>query len=231
VPTHQPEAGGHYFSARPATGSAPAQVELPLPEGRLLRLAVDRGVFSGDRVDPGTRILLAEGPPVAHGVLVDVGCGYGPIAVALALRAGPGSVVWAVDVNERARALCAANAEANGVADRVRVVAPDDVPTDLVVDQIWSNPPIRIGKAALHDLLTTWLGRLRPGTGTAALVVQKHLGSDSLARWLKQRGWPTERLASRGGYRVLHVTAPPTSSSAAAGIDGELAGDLPEDPS
>jgi 16S rRNA (guanine1207-N2)-methyltransferase len=183
-------------------------VELALPEGRLVRLATDRGVFSADQVDPGTRVLLAEGPAVAPGAtLVDVGCGYGPIAVSLALRAGPGAVVWAVDVNERARDLCRANAAANGVADRVRVVAPDEVPDDLVVDQLWSNPPIRIGKAALHDLLRTWLGRLRPGSGTAALVVQKHLGADSLARWLQDQGWPTTRTSSRAGYRVLAVAA------------------------
>jgi 16S rRNA (guanine1207-N2)-methyltransferase len=190
-------------------------VELVLPEGRLVRLATDRGVFSGDRVDPGTRFLLAEGPPVHGPVLADLGCGYGPITVALALRGGPDVVVWAVDVNERARTLCAANAAANGLAGRVRVVAPDEVPTDLVIDQLWSNPPIRIGKAALHDLLATWLGRLRPGSGTAELVVQKHLGSDSLATWIDRAGWPTARRISRAGYRILSVQAPAGDGSTA----------------
>jgi 16S rRNA (guanine1207-N2)-methyltransferase len=202
-----PSDGGrdHYFAARPASASAPSTVELVLPEGLLVRLATDRGTFSPDRVDPGTRALLVEGPPVTDGgVLVDLGCGYGPVAVALARRS-PASVVWAVDVNERARALCRTNADDNGVGDRVRVVAPDEVPADLVVDQLWSNPPIRIGKGALHDLLASWLVRLRPGTGTAALVVQKHLGADSLARWLDAHGWPTARLASRSGYRILAV--------------------------
>lgn len=207
MPSPQPDPAGHYFSPEPAVTSEPSTVELVLPEGRLVRLTTDRGVFSGDRIDPGTRFLLAEGPPVRGAVLADVGCGYGPIAVALALRGGPDVVVWAVDVNERARALCAANAAANGVAAQVRVVAPEDVPADLVVDQLWSNPPIRVGKAALHDLLTTWLGRLRPGSGTAELVVQKHLGSDSLAAWLNEAGWPTRRRASRAGYRILTVTA------------------------
>jgi 16S rRNA (guanine1207-N2)-methyltransferase len=188
-------------------------VELVLPEGRLIRLGTDRGVFSGDRVDPGTRALLADGPAVTGPVVADVGCGYGPIAITLALRGGPDVEVWAVDVNERARALCAANAEANGVAGQVRVVAPSDVPADLVVDQVWSNPPIRIGKTALHELLALWLGRLRPGTGTAEMVVQKHLGSDSLARWLDAQGWPTTRRASRGGYRILHVGSAPATDT------------------
>lgn len=207
MPSHQPEPDGHYFSARPEVGSDPSVVELILPEGRLIRLVTDRGVFSGDRVDPGTRALLADGPEVAGPVLADVGCGYGPIAVTLALRGGPDVEVWAVDVNERARALCSANAESNGVADQVRVVAPDEVPHNLVIDQIWSNPPIRIGKPALHELLSSWLERLRPGTGTAEMVVQKHLGSDSLVRWLEQQGWPTTRRATRGGYRILHVAS------------------------
>lgn len=207
MPSPQPGPSGHYFSPRPDAPRRPATVEVALPEGHRLVLATDRGVFSPDRLDDGTRVLLAEGPPVHGPTLVDVGCGYGPIAVALALRAGPGATVWAVDVNERARELCAANAAAHGVADRVRVVAPDDVPADLVVDQLWSNPPIRIGKGPLHDLLAGWLDRLDPDGGTAELVVHKHLGADSLARWLGEQGWPTERRASRGGYRVLHVAA------------------------
>lgn len=208
MPHPQPERADHYFSATPGGASAPREVELVLPEGRLVRLVTDRGVFSADKIDAGTRVLLAEGPALGGAtVLADVGCGYGAIAVTLALRADPGAVVWAVDVNERARDLCRANAEANGVGDRVRVVSPDDVPADLVVDQVWSNPPIRVGKEVLHGLLEAWLRRLRPGRGSATLVVQKHLGADSLARWLTGSGWPTQRVVSRAGYRVLSVSA------------------------
>ena len=234
MPPPQPDGADHYFSARPDTPSAPGSVELVLPEGRLLHLATDRGVFSAERVDPGTRALLVEGPPVAAGgALADVGCGYGPIAVTLALRGGPGTVVWAVDVNERARDLCRANATAHDVADRVRVVAPDEVPADLVLDQVWSNPPIRVGKDALHGLLATWLGRLRPGSGAAALVVQKHLGADSLVRWLTDQGWPTERAASRAGYRILAVAAraadaaDPVAARFAPDSDAETGRDAP----
>ncbi len=207
-PQSETPSGGadHFFSAQPRATAAPGSVELVLPEGRLIRLATDRGVFSPVRIDAGTRALLADGPPVAtSGVLADVGCGYGAVAVALALRAGPDAIVWAVDVNERALELCRANAAANGVGERVRVVTPGDVPAELVCDQVWSNPPVRVGKAALRDLLTVWLGRLRPVEGRAALVVHRHLGGDSLARWLDAEGWPTERLASRAGYRVLGV--------------------------
>jgi 16S rRNA (guanine1207-N2)-methyltransferase len=186
--------------------SSPGRVELTLPDLHVT-LMTDRGVFGTGGVDPGTKLLLLEAPhpaPETAGDLLDLGCGYGPVAVALGRRA-PRATVWAVDVNERARALCAANAAASGL-DRLRVVAPEDVPDDVRFDGIWSNPPIRIGKAALHSLLEEWLQRLSPA-GQAWLVVHKHLGSDSLARWLVAEGWPTERLASRAGYRILQVRA------------------------
>jgi 16S rRNA (guanine1207-N2)-methyltransferase len=172
-----------------------------------VELVTDRGVFSADRVDPGTRYLLSDGPPVPdHATdVVDVGCGYGPIAIALAIRR-PAACVWAIDVNRRALALCAENAAAIGLSN-VRARAPEDVPPEVRFDALWSNPPIRIGKAALHELLDSWLRRLTPG-GHAYLVVQKHLGADSLQRWLVDSGWPTSRLGSRAGYRLLDAVAP-----------------------
>lgn len=197
------DAPGQYFEADPSVRSRRSSVRLDLPD-RSVTFTTDRGVFAGQQVDPGTKYLLLEAPPPPpQGTLVDVGCGYGPIACTLAARS-PGSTVWAVDVNRRALELCAENAAALGLTN-VRVVAADGVPEDLLVDLIWSNPPIRIGKAALHDLLHTWLSRLTPA-GSAVLVVQKHLGSDSLQRWLDDTGWPTARIGSRAGYRLLQVT-------------------------
>jgi 16S rRNA (guanine1207-N2)-methyltransferase len=208
VPARPPEPG-HYFAAQPAVASRPGTVPLVLPD-LTADLAVDRGVFSTEHVDPGTRHLLLDAPAPAPGIgtALDLGCGYGPIAVTLATRA-PGATVWAVDVNERAVALCRANAEALGLANvRATVVSDDrprgDVPDDVRFDLIWSNPPVRIGKPALHALLDRWLDRLAPG-GEAWLVVHKHLGSDSLQRWLTDGGRPTRRHSSRAGYRILVV--------------------------
>ena len=193
---------GQYFEPRPHVASRRSTVTLALPD-MTLTLATDRGVFAQSAVDPGTRLLLLEAPaPPQAGHFLDLGCGYGPIACALARRA-PEATVWAVDVNERAVALCAENAVANSAAG-VRATAPDDVPDDVCFELIWSNPPIRVGKAALHDLLLRWLERLTPG-GRAVLVVQKHLGADSLATWLGQHGFVAERIASRQGYRLLSV--------------------------
>jgi 16S rRNA (guanine1207-N2)-methyltransferase len=199
-----PAAGDHYFTPAPAAASRRSSVDLVLPD-LSLTLLTDRGVFSPDAIDPGTKLLLLDGArPDANatGALLDLGCGYGPIACALALRA-PAARVWAVEVNERARGLCAANAAAAGV-ENVTVAAPEDVPTEVTFAGIWSNPPIRIGKAALHELLTQWLDRLAPD-GRAHLVVHKHLGADSLAGWLDGEGWSVERRASRAGYRLLDV--------------------------
>jgi 16S rRNA G1207 methylase RsmC len=114
----------------------------------------------------------------------------------------PDAVVTAVDVNERAVLLANENAAALGVTDRYTASTPDGVPADATYDEIWSNPPIRIGKEALHELLLTWLPRLEPD-GRAVMVVGKNLGADSLQRWLGEQGYPTERVASAKGFRVL----------------------------
>ncbi|MGI5228670.1 class I SAM-dependent methyltransferase [Actinoallomurus sp. CA-142502] len=197
--------GEHYFAGRPQARSRPGTVDLVLPDLHF-RLATDRGMFSPDRVDLGTRVLLDSVPaPPPEGDLLDLGCGYGPIALTMAARS-PQAIVWGVDVNERALECGRDNAQAAGL-DNVRFGLEQDVPADTRFAAIWSNPPIRVGKPALHALLDTWLPRLVPG-GLAHLVVQKNLGSDSLQRWLQDRGWPTERLTSRAGYRVLAVTNP-----------------------
>jgi 16S rRNA (guanine1207-N2)-methyltransferase len=197
--------GEHYFAAQPEAASRPATVDLVLPDLHL-RLGTDRGMFSPDRVDAGTRILLESvPPPPGEGTLLDVGCGYGPIALTLASRS-PRAKVVGIDVNDRALTLAKQNAEAAHLNNvRFLQVAEAEQSTDRFA-AIWSNPPIRIGKDALHSLLTTWLDRLSP-EGLAHLVVQKHLGSDSLQRWLSDQGWETQRIASRSAYRVLAVAA------------------------
>ena len=198
----------HYFSAQPASPEETRQITVEL-RGRRVEVSTAAGVFSGDRLDPGTRVLLDAAPdPAASGTLVDLGCGWGPVTLALA-AGSPRARVVAVDVNERARDLTARNAAALGLGNVV-VAAPEEA-AGLVADgvtELWSNPPIRIGKPALHELLRTWLGRLAPD-GHAYLVVGKNLGADSLHRWIEtELGLPTERLASSKGFRVLDVRRP-----------------------
>jgi len=195
----------HYFERSPTTASDTKAITIDLVDPPL-HLLTDRGVFSHGRIDAGTEFLLRQAPPPAGRVMLDLGCGAGAIALTMARRS-PDARVVAVDVNERAVSLCARNAAANGLAN-VDAATPTDVDPSLQFDVIWSNPPIRIGKAALHELLGLWLDRLAP-EGRAVLVVHKHLGSDSLQRWLTEQGWPTSRIASSRGYRLLRVETEP----------------------
>ena len=195
----------HYFSADPSVPFRRVPVTTEV-WGQELSLMSGSGVFAQGRLDVGTAVLFREtAPPTAGRVFLDLGCGYGVIAAALAVSR-PDAEVWAVDVNERAVLLTSENAASLGVADRLHASTPGSVPEGLRFDEIWSNPPIRVGKEALHALLLTWLPRLADG-GRAVLVVGKNLGADSLQRWLVEQGHPTTRLASAKGFRVLEVRA------------------------
>jgi 16S rRNA (guanine1207-N2)-methyltransferase len=192
-----------YFAAQPASelNLRPFHARLG---GQLYELTTASGIFSPERIDAGTEVLLANVPaPPPGGNLLDLGCGWGPIALSLAL-ASPRATVWAVDVNERALDLVRRNAGSLGLVN-VNACTPDDVPTDVRFLAIWSNPPIRVGKNELHGLLERWLPRLEPGSD-AWLVVQRNLGSDSLQRWLEAT-YPDDftftRAATNKGYRVI----------------------------
>jgi 16S rRNA (guanine1207-N2)-methyltransferase len=197
------EESSQYFSEQPSGTEVRRAISAQI-WGRELTLITASGVFAADWLDRGTAVLLRTSPiPQGSPRILDLGCGYGPIALAIALHC-PGAVIDAVDVNERALALCRENAEALGVADRVRVLRPEQVEPDVRYDEIWSNPPIRIGKQSLHELLLNWLGRLAPD-GVGRLVVGKNLGSDTLQRWLIEQGYSCERVASSKGFRVLVI--------------------------
>lgn len=198
-------ASDHYFSPAPGTDLKLRQISVHLGgETRVVTTA--NAVFSPDHIDTGTQVLLSETPePPVDGHFLDLGCGWGPISLHLAL-ASPRATVWAVDVNERALDLVRRNAEALGVTN-INAVLPADVPTDLSFRTIWSNPPIRVGKAELHSMLQQWLPRLEPGAD-AWLVVQRNLGSDSLQKWLHAE-LPADLDVSRHsiskGFRILRV--------------------------
>ncbi len=193
----------HYFDDQPSVASDATVVDVALPDVAFT-MTTDRGVFSHGHLDTGTSLLLRSAPaPASSGDLLDLGCGSGAIALTMALRS-PGARVWAVDVNARALELTAANAARNGLA--VRTELPDGVPEDVRFATIWSNPPIHVGKPALHALLERWLPRLAED-GVAHLVVQRHLGSDSLQKWINAQDWGLgcRRLSSSKSFRILEV--------------------------
>jgi 16S rRNA (guanine1207-N2)-methyltransferase len=195
----------HYFSETPGSEFKPKEIKVDL-DGRAVVVKTSGGIFSPDRLDPGTTVLLDhldQAPP--GGNLLDIGCGWGPIALALAARS-PRATIWAIDVNERSMQLTRENAAALGL-DNIKVCRPEEVPAGLTFEGIWSNPPIRVGKDELHGILRSWLPRLTNG-GEAYLVVQKNLGADSLHRWLDAEmpsGFSTIRVDTAKSYRILRV--------------------------
>jgi 16S rRNA G1207 methylase RsmC len=200
------ESGGEqYFTEQPSSVDRRRVITVRLAN-REVEVETGSGVFSPEHVDQGTQVLMNECAELpATGTFLDVGCGWGPLALAMAL-ASPEATVWAVDINERSRTLTAANAARLGITNIV-VASPDDVPADVSFDVIWSNPPIRVGKAALHEILSTWLARLTPD-GEAWLVAAKHLGAPSLLTWLRElfgdsRG--VERVAQSRGFHVINI--------------------------
>jgi len=217
IPKNRPPStkrrSSHYFDPSPAVQSRPRTVFLHLGD-LALELEADRGVFGSRGVDLGTVSLLREAPgPPPAGDILDLGSGYGPIAIALA-RQAPGAHIWAVDVNQRALELTRANALTAKTAN-VTVSLPEEVPAGLRFAAIYSNPPVRVGKGPLHELLLQWLPRLEPGA-SAYLVVQRNLGSDSLAAWLATHGYDVRRLKSKKGYRILEVRGSQSSAAAAS---------------
>ena len=202
----------HYFTARPASAEDRRLLRVTLA-GRDIEVETAGGIFSPGRVDLGTQVLLRTVPAApSTGDLLDLGCGWGPVALTLALDA-PQAHVWAVDVNERALDLVARNARRLGL-DNVTACTPDAVPATTRFAAIWSNPPIRVGKEALHAMMRRWLPLLA-ADASAHLVVQRNLGADTLHRWLEEhlpeildgRDATVERVASAKGFRVLEVRA------------------------
>jgi 16S rRNA G1207 methylase RsmC len=195
----------HYFSSSPAAPGALRHLRVQLA-GRDLDVVTAPAVFSPEHVDIGTQVLLDHVPePPATGDLLDLGSGWGPMALTMAFQA-PEATVWAVDVNERALDLVRRNAARHGLKN-VNAALPADVPEDVRFAAIWSNPPIRVGKAALHELMQQWLPKLSPG-GSAWLVVQKHLGADSFQRWLGEEfsdGYDVDRATTSKTFRLFEV--------------------------
>ncbi|WP_396278159.1 class I SAM-dependent methyltransferase [Glutamicibacter creatinolyticus] len=196
----------HYFSATPASADERRIITVEL-NGQKYQVQTASGTFSPTGLDKGTAVLL-EHVPAPRGTVLDIGCGWGPIAMTAALQ-NPDSKVYGVEINERSIDLARLNAQALGL-ENLSISDPDGIEDDLQFDTIWSNPPIRIGKDALHELLLKWLPRLAPG-GEAWMVVQKNLGSDSLQKWLVGQlptDWSATRETSSKGFRILKVTRP-----------------------
>lgn len=193
----------HYFEAEPRSASRRRVVEETV-RGVTMRLATDNGVFSKNGLDPGSRLMIesAEIRPGAR--VLDLGCGYGPVGIAIALIA-PSALVWMVDINERAIALARANIEANQLSERCHAWRSDGVaalPEELAFQAVLLNPPIRAGKSTVQRLFRDASRRLT-GDGRLYTVVRKQQGADSVFRYLIDLYGNATVVAKAKGYRVF----------------------------
>ena len=192
---------GQYFEAEPTAPSQPA-VGAPRPARPLAHARAPTAACSRPtRVDPGTKYLLLESPPPAgHAARFSTSAAAtGRSPCTLAGRA-PDATVWAVDVNERAAGAVPRRTPTAPGSTTCRAIArPTRCPTTSVVDLPLVEPahPHRQGRAPRAAARAGSRGSAP--AGTAVLVVQKHLGADSLQRWLERRGLDGRpRLGSRG---------------------------------
>ena len=202
----------HYFRSEPTTKKIETEISFEVAGARFDMTAAS-GTFSSTKLDPGTKVLLSHtGLFPQNGNVLDLGCGWGPIGIVIA-SLFPETKVHAVDINERSVEQAQANADRIGVSN-FKVHLAENLPVTMKFGAIWSNPPIRIGKVALHELLKNYLPRLEDG-GKAYLVVQKNLGADSLQRWLADQ-FPDHRVSRVGTaktFRVIEIASPASSPS------------------
>lgn len=197
----------HYYTKNPSVKSDEATWTFPL-RGREFRFTSDAGVFSKTTVDFGSRLLIDsfEYPEAVEGPILDVGCGYGPIGLALA-SAYPTVTVEMVDVNERALQLARRNAEANQIAN-VNIYESSvytNVSGPARFAAVVTNPPIRAGKQTVHDILSGSYEYLLPG-GTLTAVIQKKQGAPSAQKKMTEVFGNAEVIARDKGYWIIQST-------------------------
>lgn len=193
-----------YFTADPTCESKPVPCAFPY-RGYGLNFMTDAGVFSRGELDTGTKLLLDALPPLAGDVL-DVGCGWGAIGVAIG-RACPACRVTMVDVNHRALELCRANAEKNGV--QAQILESDGLAAvlDRTFDAVVTNPPIRAGKQVIYRMFADAAAHLNTG-GALYLVIRKQQGAESCMKYLRTLFGQVEKLDKSGGFWVLKASEP-----------------------
>ncbi|AKU26843.1 class I SAM-dependent methyltransferase [Anoxybacillus geothermalis] len=192
----------HYYSAAPTSERNPQTWTFTL-RGHEFRFTTDSGVFSKRGVDFGTQLLIEtfEEPEVA-GDLLDVGCGYGPIGLALA-KSFPNRLVQMIDVNERALELARENKRANHI-DNVRIYQSDlfSEVGEQRFAAVVTNPPIRAGKRVVHAIFEQSRDHLLDG-GELWVVIQKKQGAPSALEKLKELFPFVEVASKKKGYYII----------------------------
>ncbi len=189
----------HYFSNSPVSAHHERQIETTL-NGRTMRFYTDAGVFSKDDVDPGSRLLI-ESADALSGRVLDMGCGWGPVGLSLAL-ANPDAQIVMADINERAADLSERNRRLNGVLNAQIIVSDGFSGVDGAFDHVFTNPPIRAGKSVIYGMFDESFRRLRTG-GTLSIVIRKQQGAPSAKKHLEEVFGNAEVIAKSGGYWII----------------------------
>jgi 16S rRNA (guanine1207-N2)-methyltransferase len=191
----------HYYTARPEAAHAEAEFSATL-RGMTLTFHTDAAVFSRDRVDFGSALLIEAMQIEPTDTVLDMGCGYGPIGLVAAKLAVQGRV-YMVDVNERAAGLARRNLEANGASNaEVRVGDVLEPVRGIAFDKVLTNPPIRAGKATIYRMVDEAHEALKPG-GWIWVVIQTKQGAPSMKKKLTERFGKVTDVEREAGYHVF----------------------------
>lgn len=196
--------GEQYFTERPTSARSEERFEAMLRGVRLVLLS-DAGVFSRGRVDKGTKLLVEHATLPAEGPVLDLGCGYGVIGLALA-RLLPAARVYMVDINARAVELARRAAALNGIGNACILQGDgfDALPPDLRFRAIFTNPPYRAGSAVVFKMIEESARRLEVG-GTFACVGRTRQGAKTVKRRIEECFGNVSEPAIGGGYRVMEA--------------------------
>lgn len=191
----------HYYTARPQTERAESTFTGSV-RGMEFRFITDTAVFSRDRIDFGSALLIGALQLGPADTVLDMGCGYGPIGMAAA-RLVPQGKVYMVDVNERAADLARRNLAENGVTNaEVRVGDALAPVTGIEFDHVVTNPPIRAGKAVIYRMIDEAHASLKPG-GSIWVVIQTKQGAPSMKKRLREVFGDVEDVEREAGFHVF----------------------------
>lgn len=197
----------HYFDTNPQAEHQIREIETRI-HGIDFRFTTDRGVFSRTRLDYGTELLIETviaDQPKMSGKLIDLGCGYGPVGIIMK-RVYPALDVTLCDVNQRALTLARQNAKANQVAYLTILQSNILAALEGPVQYILTNPPIRAGKATVHQFFSEAHDKLAPG-GLLYVVIQKKQGAPSALAKLKELFSVAEVIEHSAGYWIIRAVA------------------------
>ena len=194
----------HYYSENPNIAHDEKQVIYEVM-GNEFRCITDAGVFSRDGLDMGTRIML-EAMPEMRGRVLDLGCGWGPVGLAVGKKY-PDTEIVMTDINLRAVETAEKNLKANGVKNAKAIQGDGYENVECKFDFILLNPPIRTGKNVIYGMFSDARNYLSE-SGALYIVIRKQQGAESAEKYLNTIFDDVERISREKGYWVIRCAQP-----------------------